>query len=194
MYVIKNINLLEKRFGRLVVKELGEKDHRGNRLWKCHCDCGNKTEVTTGRLRNGNTQSCGCMQIESARNINLLPSGESAKTRLFHQYKHDAKARDISFELTKSEFFKLTKELCFYCTAEPAQLKQGKRDNGPYVYNGVDRSDNFCGYTNENCVSCCKRCNFMKLEMSVPDFIAACRAVVNHFDAQSSNKVGGACS
>jgi hypothetical protein len=183
MYAIKTINLLGKKFGRLEVKEISGKNRGGSRLWKCVCDCGNEAEVTTWRLRNGDTQSCGCLQKESARNLNLLPSGESSKTRLFHSYRYEAKDRGVSFDLTKEEFFVLTKRLCFYCGAEPSQLKQGKRDNGPYVYNGVDRKDSSVGYTTDNCVSCCKRCNFMKLEMSVEDFVAACRSVVSHFDS-----------
>jgi hypothetical protein len=53
------------RFGRLVVtgraSEIGVKPVR----WVALCDCGRFTEVVGAKLRNGHTQSCGCLQAES---------------------------------------------------------------------------------------------------------------------------------
>lgn len=46
-----------------------------------------------------------------------------------------------------------------------------KQNVEPYVYNGIDRVNNDIGYLIENCVSCCKVCNFMKRSMSKNDFI-----------------------
>lgn len=56
----KRIDLIGKRYGNLVVKELLPSDRRGNRRWLCQCDCGNTHEVTTGDLNSGNTTNCGC--------------------------------------------------------------------------------------------------------------------------------------
>jgi very-short-patch-repair endonuclease len=55
-------DLLEKRFGRLVVKErlVGNKDKIGK--WRCICDCGGETITTSEKLLSGHTQSCGCLQ------------------------------------------------------------------------------------------------------------------------------------
>ncbi|MBO3398543.1 hypothetical protein JJB71_13440 [Clostridium perfringens] len=56
-------NLIGKRFGKLkVVKQSHSKNYR--RYWECECDCGNKTIVTTSRLKNGHTKSCGCLSKE----------------------------------------------------------------------------------------------------------------------------------
>jgi len=47
-----------ERFGRLVAIEpthIG-----GRRLWRCACDCGGESLVDVGKLRIGNTKSCGC--------------------------------------------------------------------------------------------------------------------------------------
>lgn len=56
-------NLTNKRFGRLVilyrVKSEGKKTK-----WKCKCDCGNITIVRADQLKNGTTQSCGCLNTE----------------------------------------------------------------------------------------------------------------------------------
>lgn len=53
------------RFGRLVVrKDSGDRKADGQIKWLCECDCGNFSEVIGGNLRRGQTQSCGCLQVE----------------------------------------------------------------------------------------------------------------------------------
>lgn len=53
------------RFGRLEVKQfVGMKN--GHPQWKCRCDCGNETIVTSGHLGES-TISCGCKRREAAR-------------------------------------------------------------------------------------------------------------------------------
>jgi len=39
-------------------------------LWKCRCECGNYTITSEKSLKNGNTQSCGCLQIERTKKAN----------------------------------------------------------------------------------------------------------------------------
>lgn len=57
--------LIGKRFERLVVIKRLE-PRKGHMHWLCKCDCGNFTEVSTGRLNSGQTKSCGCLQKERA--------------------------------------------------------------------------------------------------------------------------------
>ncbi len=53
-------NLLNQKYGMLtVLEDVGSR--RGHTLWKCRCDCGNETFVTTGLLRFGSVISCGCL-------------------------------------------------------------------------------------------------------------------------------------
>lgn len=59
----KPLNLCGQRFGRLLVVEFLRYAPNG-KVYKVLCDCGNITECTTGRLRTGNTQSCGCLKRE----------------------------------------------------------------------------------------------------------------------------------
>lgn len=49
-----------QRYGRLVVVEWA---YGGK--WKCACDCGETTYVTSEKLASGHTKSCGCLQRES---------------------------------------------------------------------------------------------------------------------------------
>lgn len=60
-YLIDLSNLTGKRFSMLTVVSF---DHceRKQRYWKCKCDCGNYTIVSTGKLNNGEVKSCGCLR------------------------------------------------------------------------------------------------------------------------------------
>lgn len=56
-------DLVGQRFGRLsVVAQTGRK--RRFVLWRCLCDCGNESMVSTGDLRFCGTISCGCANID----------------------------------------------------------------------------------------------------------------------------------
>ena len=56
----KKIDLTGQRYGKLTV--LAPADNIGARTaWRCQCDCGRETVVTTSRLRSGHTRSCGCI-------------------------------------------------------------------------------------------------------------------------------------
>ena len=41
-------------------------------VWKCICDCGNITYVTSERLQNGNTKSCGCLKSKGEMLISKI--------------------------------------------------------------------------------------------------------------------------
>jgi hypothetical protein len=61
--------LVGQPFGRLTVIALAGSRQKKNgdkiRYWKCLCECGNEVDVPTAPLRNGNTQSCGCLHLET---------------------------------------------------------------------------------------------------------------------------------
>ena len=68
-------DLTGKRFNRIkVVERVPNKTISGKTrvYWKCACDCGTIKEISGDSLRNGSTQSCGCLNSEnlvgSARN------------------------------------------------------------------------------------------------------------------------------
>ena len=65
----KYSDLIGQRFGKLIVIEkLGSiAENRSDIYWKCHCDCGNDTQVTTGNLIHGHIKGCGCGKIELIR-------------------------------------------------------------------------------------------------------------------------------
>ena len=58
-YSRKKLDLTGQRYGKLLV--LGPAENIGCRTaWRCRCDCGRETVVTTRRLRDGHRTSCGC--------------------------------------------------------------------------------------------------------------------------------------
>jgi ribosomal protein L13 len=70
-----------QRFGRLVTIRLLEKRKKGHTVWECKCDCGNVIEVLTGRLLNGNTRSCGCLQRDACSQLGKSTSRDIAGQR-----------------------------------------------------------------------------------------------------------------
>lgn len=73
-------NLLNQRFGRLVVVEELPKQKR-NPFWKCKCDCGNYSCCTSGNLKSGKIVSCGCLKLEK-----LLQRSTTHNQRHTHLY------------------------------------------------------------------------------------------------------------
>lgn len=60
------------RFGKLtVISRLGLNNH-GHYMWKCQCDCGNLCQVDGTKLRNGHTQSCGCLVSKGEQKIHSI--------------------------------------------------------------------------------------------------------------------------
>ena len=58
------IDLTGKRFGRFTVIRRAHNNKDGRTMWLCKCDCGNERIVAGKSLRNGHTQSCGCLNRE----------------------------------------------------------------------------------------------------------------------------------
>lgn len=161
----KKIKMVGKRFGKLVVLKESYIDKHGQAFWECRCDCGVIKIINGGELRRCNVKSCGCHPPN-----NKLAKGEAAFNALFWQYIRTANKRDIPFTLSKENFRILTKQNCRYCGTSPSNIF--KKRSGDYIYNGIDRVDNNKGYVKENVVACCKKCNLMKLDYSVKDFLA----------------------
>lgn len=164
-------DLVGQRFGRLVVEEVRHpKPNRRSYRWLCKCDCGNYIVVRGYSLVSEHTKSCGCIQKETAREMFQKEPGQASFNALYAKYKLGANRRDLDFLLTKKEFRKLVTGNCYYCGAEPFAVHKHPKRYGDFVYNGVDRWDSSLGYTEDNCVSCCKYCNFAKRDLPAEEF------------------------
>lgn len=71
-------------YGRLVVVGRDESfgpASKGNRVrWLCRCECGNTKSVTGHELAAGQTQSCGCIHIESVGALNRSHAMSRSRT------------------------------------------------------------------------------------------------------------------
>ena len=74
------------------------------------------------------------------------------------QYRQSAKKRSIKFNLTEEEFCSIAYTPCVYC----GEIQESG--------NGLDRVDSSKGYSIDNCVSCCKVCNYAKHVQSKEEF------------------------
>ena len=64
------LDITGKRFGMLVAIEPTKGRRDNSVIWKCKCDCGNVTYVSSGNIVGGKVKSCGCLQKE--KNIEKL--------------------------------------------------------------------------------------------------------------------------
>lgn len=75
-YRISEEEIKSRKYGRLTAIEIVGRAKNREFLWRCKCDCGKETEVVQSRLRNGCTQSCGCLNREK---INATKQKQSDK-------------------------------------------------------------------------------------------------------------------
>ncbi len=160
------VDILGKKFGRLLVYEQAKNNRDGRACWWCKCECGNRLKVAGKELRTGHTKSCGCLQKEKAGFERRKPRMASRQlfSKTIGRAKRDSRYFTISFE----EFIRLSQLPCAYCGRELFSTNRHKTDT--FRYNGLDRVDSSKGYTPDNVVSCCKLCNVMKADLSVTRF------------------------
>ncbi len=171
-------NMVGMRFERLVVVARAESNKHGHTKWLCTCDCGRQVIAYASDLKRGGRPSCGCLKSEKIRKLRTLTEGEGGRNQLYGQYRKGAGERELSFDLTIEEFSVLVDKDCHYCGASKS-LKVFSENrmtlqnvNGNFTYTGIDRKDSNLGYIAENCVTCCKACNFAKNDTPYDEFIA----------------------
>ena len=161
--------------------------------WQLQCDCGNTTTTLPSRVKLGYTKSCGCLKINAnkisgTKSRRYNPVISSARV-VWRTYKNPK----VSFE----DFYKLSQQPCHYCGIEPYRSynvgaierthngrysigSELQRQEGNFVYNGLDRIDSNKDHKIENVVPCCWLCNRMKLNMGVKDFLTHIDRISKH--------------
>lgn len=108
------------------------------------------------------------ISIELPSNIYILQSVKSAY-RTYHRE-----------QISLKEFYSLSQLPCFYCSVVNSnkvnaplidkKASQKAKTQGWFNYNGLDRIDSTKKHTLDNCVPCCKFCNFAKSKLSFEEF------------------------
>lgn len=156
-------------------------------LWTCICECGNEITIPTGALSSGNTKSCGCLKIETSRakSDKLIearrknPPRIASARRVWQGYGYRDKNMTISFD----EFLKISQMNCFYCGIEPntsynyfsttsSRGSEKSKQEGMFIYNGMDRIDSSKSHTIDNIVPCCILCNRAKNDRTQDEFLS----------------------
>lgn len=102
--------------------------------------------------------------------VNIHYAQRTSMRGLYTDY-HDG---NLSFE----QFYQLTTANCYYCGLKPINRRnisgklssQEAKDNGTFIYNGLDRIDNSLPHHYDNVVPCCKYCNTAKSQISLQEF------------------------
>lgn len=74
----KPVDLVGKRFGKLLVVEQTNQRKHNQVVWKCQCDCGNISYATNGALQSGSVRSCGCLYDLTGKRFGRLTVTEKA--------------------------------------------------------------------------------------------------------------------
>lgn len=138
-----------QRFGKLVViRERPDLKKSYNRFVECFCDCGNSKVIRLDFLKNGHTQSCGCLQKEltSARSIthDLSDIPEYGIWKNIKQRCYNPKNNNYLYYGGRGVVM---------CDEWKKSFKAFYRDVGPRPSpeHTIDRKDNDKGYCKENC-------------------------------------------
>ncbi len=150
-------DIIGQKFERLTVKRLLS---RYPIVWECECDCGKVIPITgVSKLRSGNTKSCGCFNSERIAALSRKRPYESIYNNLVKICSRQL-AR-LRLEITYEEFVGFTTITeCHYCGSPIHWAMYNANKNG-FSYN-LDRKDNNKGYSKDNVVVSCSRCNFGK--------------------------------
>ena len=165
----KRKDVVGKRFKGVTILSLFKKPNNKRIFCKYLCDCGKESQIRLSDIISNGKSSCGCMSG--------LPDGESSMRRVISDYKSNAQRKNREYSLSNDSVRKLLLSDCFYCSSPPGRKVDYKKLKGSIIVSGIDRLDNNKGYTEENCVSSCKRCNYKKGADSHDDFIQWIKSV-----------------
>jgi len=149
---------------------IGEKNNHGHIpiYFKVRCT---KCEKESIRLYNKS-------QWEASTKCKFCTTGftEPSYNNIHNVYKQGARDRNIEWDLPDKIFLQLITANCFYCGTKPTIRKHDSSKNKKEV-NGIDRVDSKKKYSENNCVSCCSVCNYMKQTLSYDNFISQIKKI-----------------
>lgn len=149
----KLIDLSNKRFGRLVVVQRTENSKKGEVNWLCKCDCGGIKIAQGNHLREGSTNSCGCLEKENRFEMNKTHGGTyerlygvwlGIRKRCFNENEH-------CFHNYGGRGITVCHEWNDYETFCKWALKSGYDENAPRGKCTIDRIDVNGNYEPLNC-------------------------------------------
>lgn len=159
-----------EKFNRLTIISFSHSDKRSRKWYNARCDCGKEKIIMGSAMISGNTKSCGCYGREIRKN-KRISNNHSEITSIILGYKRHAENRGFKWLLTRMQVENIIDKDCFYCGSNPGNIKKTKNSIGDGLkYSGIDRIDSNKDYTIDNCVPCCRICNYAKSNMNIIEF------------------------
>jgi len=146
------INLIGKRFGRLVVIKRVENDIYNKIRYLCKCDCGKEKIILRNSLTSKRTISCGCFQKERAKLTNTThkSTGSPVYTVWQNMIQRCGNYRNKQYK----DYGKRKIKVCNrWSNKNPKGFENFLEDMGfpPTKKHQIDRINNNHGYYKENC-------------------------------------------
>ena len=140
-------DLSGKRFGRWTAVEIATgQDARCYVRWKCRCDCGNIKFVARASLRNGESQSCGCLRKET--HVPALKTHGLSRTVEYTTWKNMSSRCNDPKNKAYANYGERGIKVCdSWQSFEVFLSDMGKRPEGMTL----ERNDNNANYSKENC-------------------------------------------
>lgn len=176
------VNLEGQTHFKLKVVDIAER--RGTHTyWNCICECGNKVVVRGSAITSGKAKSCGCFRSESVAKTNTNRRNPEPWLAEMNIYKYhlsvdrpNRRGLATTWALTVEEYKSLSVSDCFYCGLSPSSMPYlGYLRKAGVKRSGIDRVDNYNGYSIENCVPCCAACNREKGTRTQEEFLESTR-------------------
>jgi len=172
------------KFNNLTFIGYSHNNKQGDKYNNYKCDCGNNIVAKGSAVTHNVIQRCKECSIKKRTLLGEI----SAKHSVIKEYKLNAKNRNLDYNLTNEESIKLMEQNCHYSGHPPGNKQIYGNKKKYYLYNGIDRLDNTKGYYIENCVPCCKICNFAKRTLTKEEFLDWVKSVYEHSIKPYENK------
>lgn len=140
----------------------GAKSPTKRRFYTCRCSCGSIGKFHASALHCGRAVSCATCAYKTR------PQSTQRYSDMERLFRLSIHKRGKENTLTVEQFGEIVSKNCVYCNSPPPLRSYVGRE---MYANGVDRVNSSLGYTVDNCVPCCMRCNYMKSDMNLPDFL-----------------------
>lgn len=151
------------------------------------CLCGNSVlnkslghlHETKNRKPTRRCTKCAYKETGKSARISTI---EPNKKRVFSGYKNSAKLRKINWSISYETFLNFIEGECVYCGRSNLSYLQPPTISPwsiEYRYTGIDRVDSNKGYIMGNIQTCCKTCNYAKLQMSDEEFWSWIKKIVD---------------
>lgn len=172
----KYVDLTGKIFNKLTVEK--RHDNKGKTKWECVCECGVKTIVISEYLKNGHTQSCGC--IKNKEKSKKWSGYQDISGKFWNRLKYSAKERKLDFNLDIEYLWELYLKQNRKCALSGIDIIFATKSLSKDGTCSLDRKDSSMGYIKDNVQWVHKEVNKIKQDLSDDKLIYWCRLISNN--------------